>query len=145
MKYLLKLWLTTLLVSPFVVCCLLALNGDKEWLNSGTAILLLSLMVLTGLTLSIPAMTVLFILKAYLQKKDTSTLKLKTFISLYAIAAIYITFVIADYTFVFSLRNNLWWPVVYCITALFSIYYFKIKTDTIQSPINRNEQPRTNT
>ncbi|WP_297333290.1 hypothetical protein [Flavobacterium sp.] len=145
MKYLLKLWLTTLLVSPFLVCCLLAVSGNKEWINSGTAILLLSLMVLTGLTLSVPAMALIFILKAYLQKKNTTALKLKTLISLYAIAAIYITFVIADYTFVFSLRNNLWWPVVYCITALFSIFYFRIKTDTIQSQINRNEQPRTDT
>ncbi|MBE98787.1 hypothetical protein [Flavobacterium coralii] len=145
MKYLLKLWLTTLLVSPFVVCCLLALGDDKSWINSGTAILLLSLMVLTGLTMSVPAMAILFVLKTYLEKKNTGIVKLKALISLYAIAAIYITFVIADYTFVFSLRNNLWWPVVYCMTALFSIYYFRIKTDTIQSQINRNEQPRTDT
>lgn len=126
MKYLLKLWLSVVLVSPFIVCCLLALSGGKEWINGGTAILLLSLMVFTGLLMSIPAMAVLFFLKAYLQKNNSNPVMVKALICIFAISAIYLNFLVADYSFVFSLANNIWWPAVYCATATAAIFYFKM-------------------
>ncbi len=134
MNYIIRLWLTTILIAPFFIFCTLIITDNSVWLDTGTILYVLPLMIFTGAIVSIPIIALFYLVKRILQKYTESTRIIKLLLSFYSVIAIYIMFLIVDHSFVFSLDNNLAWPVIYSITMLASIYYFRLKPANPSNP-----------
>lgn len=134
MNYIIRVWLTSILIAPFFIFCTLIITDDSVWLDSGTVLYLLPLMICTGAILSIPIIALFYILKIILRKYTDNSKLIKLALSIYSVIAIYITFLIVDHSVIFNIDNNLTWPVVYSLIMIASIYYFRLRTSKPSNP-----------
>jgi hypothetical protein len=89
--YIMKLWLTTLVVTPIAFICLILLI-DPDMLALYPVMKLLAFVIFIGFVLSIPTLLLVGFLSQLLEKKIKSTKNLKVVAILISILGVAITF-----------------------------------------------------
>lgn len=137
MKYFLKVWLTTLLISPLFICISLWINKSHHWLNDFEGIhIFIILAMIMGTIFSLPAITIFYLLGKELQKKNINNKTIRVILSIYAVISIFITFSLLDGAFITISNKNFVWPVSYSLIMIVSICYFNMNIDnTAKKPI----------
>lgn len=96
MKYVIKVWLFTIIISPLLIALILDAIINKfsfdSILNSYEMIFV---MIIVGSLLSIPAMIIFWLIKRSL-KNNFSKWKEKIILSLYSFLSVWVTFYIVD-------------------------------------------------
>ncbi|SHG97320.1 hypothetical protein SAMN05443549_10981 [Flavobacterium fluvii] len=127
MKYSIKVWLFTVTISPLLLFLTLGLTANSaQWNEILDSWLILSIMMVYGLVLSIPAILIFWLI----QRKLTTTLndnKVKLILSLYSFISVWITFYIFDKGFVERGFQQMLWVIVYSITTVIGVWLFKLQ------------------
>jgi len=125
MKYLIKVWLFTIIVSPLLIVLILDIIINNSNINSVfTSFEMIFIMIIFGFLFSIPAMVIFWLIKESLKNKY-SNLKDKVILSLYAFLSVWITFYIIDNSFITSWSKKIIWVLVYSLTIVMGIWIFK--------------------
>ena len=125
MKYLIKVWLFTIIVSPLLIVLILDIIINNSNINSVfTSFEMIFIMIIFGFLFSIPAMVIFWLIKESLKNKY-SNLKDKVILSLYAFLSVWITFYIIDDGFITSWSKKIIWVLVYSLTIVMGIWIFK--------------------
>jgi hypothetical protein len=126
MKYSIKVWLFTVIVSPLLLFLILGLiiNAAKwsEILGSWSII---GIMMLYGLVLSIPAMLLFLLIQRQL-KNNLNENRTKLILSVYSFFSVWITFYIFDKGFVERGFQQIFWVVIYSLTIVIGVWIFKL-------------------
>ena len=125
MKYLIKVWLFTIIVSPLLIVLILDVIINNSNVNSVfTSFEMIFIMIIVGFLFSIPAMVIFWLIKQSLKNKY-SNLKGKVILSFYAFLSVWITFYIIDNSFITSWSKKIIWVLVYSLTIVMGIWIFK--------------------
>jgi len=125
MKYLIKVWLFTIIVSPLLIVLILDVIINNSNVNSVfTSFEMIFIMIIVGFLFSIPAMVIFWLIKQSLKNKY-SNLKGKVILSFYAFLSVWITFYIIDNSFITSWSKKIIWVLVYSLTIVIGIWIFK--------------------
>jgi hypothetical protein len=127
MTYYLKVWLSTILVSPILLLLVLAIANATEFSELYTAIPLYGLMIGVGFVLSIPTMFLFYFLNFYLTKNSFELRRRKFILSGFSIIGVYLTFYLYDKGFIFSSIQSFLWPTIYSFTIVLSVCVLKGK------------------
>lgn len=126
MKYTIKVWLFTILVSPFLLILALEIFINRITWNETTELLFMVIfMILYGLVLSSPAMLLFWVI----ERKLTNTLtgnKAKVILSAYSFISVWITFYIFDSEFFGRNFQQMIWVVIYSVTIVIGVWIFKL-------------------
>lgn len=126
MKYSIKVWLFTVIISPLLLFLILGLIiNSAKWDEILGSWLMIAFMMLYGLVLSIPAMLLFWLI----ERKLINTLndnKLKLILSVYSFISVWITFYIFDKGFVERGFQQIFWVVIYSITIVIGVWLFKL-------------------
>lgn len=118
LKYILKVWLLTMVLAPVVAFAID--NPGKDYFY--VYIVVLS----TSLLLSVPAVIAMVFFLNF-APLNWSELKVKAINSLIAISGIMITFWLMDKTFLDFSERTVLWPVSYAIIMVLCIFIFRLK------------------
>jgi hypothetical protein len=128
MKYVIKVWLFTVLSSPLLLAIILGLIINKSELNEIlNSYEMIFLMIIFGLFLSIPAMIIFWLIQRKLNS-DISIWKNKIILSLYSFLSVWLTFYIVDNGFVTRWSDQTVWVLIYSLTIVLGVWIFKIPT-----------------
>lgn len=131
MKYVIKVWLFTVLSSPLLLAIILGLIINKSELNEIlNSYEMIFLMIIFGLFLSIPAMIIFWLIQRKLNS-DISIWKNKIILSLYSFLSVWLTFYIVDNGFVTRWSDQTVWVLIYSLTIVLGVWIFKIPTKEI--------------
>jgi hypothetical protein len=126
MKYSIKVWLFTVIVSPLLLFLILGLIiNSAKWSEILGSWPIIGFMMLYGLVLSIPAMLLFW----FIQQKLTNTLndnKAKLILSVYSFISVWITFYIFDRGFIERGFQQIFWAVTYSLTIVIGVWIFKL-------------------
>jgi hypothetical protein len=126
MKYSIKVWLFTVIVSPLLLFLILGLIiNSAKWSEILGSWLIIGIMMLYGLVLSIPAMLLFWLI----QRKLINTLndnKIKLILSVYSFISVWITFYIFDKGFIERGLQQIFWVVIYSLTIIIGVWIFKL-------------------
>jgi hypothetical protein len=126
MKYSIKVWLFTVIVSPLLLFLILGLIiNSAKWSEILGSWPIIGFMMLYGLVLSIPAMLLFW----FIQQKLTNTLndnKAKLILSVYSFISVWITFYIFDRGFIERGYQQIFWAVTYSLTIVIGVWIFKL-------------------
>lgn len=131
MDYTVKVWLFTVIVSPFVLLITLAIfvnpRGANFILESWQ---MACIMMLFGLFLSIPAMILFEIIQRQLIKKCSRN-KVKLSLSVYSFTSVWITFYILDRGIINSGSSQIFWVIAYSLTIVLGVWIFNYTKKSI--------------
>lgn len=114
----LKIWICTILVSPFALLIVLAILNCTHFLDLYTGIPIYFLMVVVGLILSIPTMIIFYFLNSTITKKNNSLWKRKLILSFLSFSGVWLTFYLLDNKFMFKSFKTMLWPIIYSFTMI---------------------------
>lgn len=126
MKYTLKIWLFTAIVSPFLIAFILGIIINESKLYD--IILsweLIGIMIAAGLLLSIPAMLVFWLIQAY-QKSNNQIWEKKFILTVYSFSSVWLTFFFIDNEFLKKWTEQSIWILIYSITISVGVWIFKL-------------------
>jgi hypothetical protein len=125
-----KVWLTTVIASPFVLMISWAFYSSASFADFIESTPLILMMIIVGVALSLPSLWLYKLLFNELADSLKVLLK-KLILALVAISFIWITFFLFDRDF---FKNpdfySLTWPGIYSIVLLASTFIFKMKSET---------------
>jgi hypothetical protein len=126
MKYSIKVWLFTVIVSPLLLFLILGLIINlAKWNEILGSWPIIGFMILYGLVLSIPAMLLFWLI----QRKLIITFndnKAKLILSVYSFISVWITFYIFDRGFIERGFQQIFWAVTYSLTIVIGVWIFKL-------------------
>ena len=126
MKYVVKVWLFTIIVSPLLIALILgAIINNSSFDSILSSYEIIFVMIIVGFLSSIPAMVIFWFVKRSLKSKH-SDLTEKIILSLYAFLSVWITFFIVDNGFVTRWSEQTIWVLIYSLTIVIGVWIFKI-------------------
>jgi hypothetical protein len=126
MKYSIKVWLFTVIVSPLLLFLILGLIiNSAKWSEILGSWSIIGIMMLYGLVLSIPAMLLFWLIQRQL-KNNLNENKTKLTLSVYSFFSVWITFYIFDKGFVERGFQQIFWVVIYSLTIVIGVWIFKL-------------------
>ena len=124
MKYTIKIWLFTALVSPLLILTLGACTNSPKLTEILISTQLLGVMILVGSFLSIPAMLLFWLIQRKLINTASGN-KAKIILSVYSFISVWITFYIFDRGFVERGFQQMIWVIIYSLTIVIGVWIFK--------------------
>lgn len=125
MKYMLKVWLFTIIISPLLIALILgAIINNSSFNSILNSYEIIFVMIIVGFLTSIPAMVIFWFIKRSLKSKY-SNLTEKIILSLYAFLSVWITFYIVDNGFVTRWSEQTIWVLIYSLTIVMGVWIFK--------------------
>ena len=125
MKYIIKVWLFTIIISPLLIALILgAIINNSSFNSILNSYEIIFVMIIVGLITSIPAMVIFWFIKRSLKSKY-SNLTEKIILSLYAFLSVWITFFIVDNGFVTRWSEQTIWVLIYSLTMIIGVWIFK--------------------
>tara|TARA_R110001606_G_scaffold23020_2_gene77887 strand:+ start:4997 stop:5398 length:402 start_codon:yes stop_codon:yes gene_type:complete len=126
MKYVIKVWLFTIIISPLLIALVLgAIINNSSFDSILSSYEIIFVMIIVGFLSSIPAMLIFWFIKRSLKSKY-SNLAEKIILSLYAFLSVWITFFIVDNGFVTRWSEQTIWVLIYSVTIVVGVWIFKI-------------------
>lgn len=126
MKYSIKVWLFTFIVSPLLLFLILGLIiNSAKWNEILDSYMMIGFMMLYGLVLSIPSMLLFWLIQRQL-KNNLNENKTKLILSVYSFFSVWITFYIFDKGFVERGFQQIFWVVIYSLTIVIGVWIFKL-------------------
>lgn len=126
MKYSIKVWLFTVIVSPLLLFLILGLIiNSAKWNSILDSWMMIGFMMLYGLVLSIPSMLLFWLIQRQL-KNNLNENKTKLILSVYSFFSVWITFYIFDRGFVERGFQQIFWVVIYSLTIFIGVWIFKL-------------------
>tara|TARA_R110000868_G_scaffold252561_2_gene509258 strand:- start:34 stop:435 length:402 start_codon:yes stop_codon:yes gene_type:complete len=126
MKYVIKVWLFTIIISPLLIALILgAIINNSSFDSILSSYEIIFVMIIVGFLSSIPAMVIFWFIKRSLKSKY-SNLTEKIILSLYAFLSVWITFFIVDNGFVTKWSEQTIWVLIYSVTIVIGVLIFKI-------------------
>lgn len=126
MKYFIKVWLFTIIISPLLIALVLgAIINNSSFDSILSSYEIIFVMIIVGFLSSIPAMLIFWFIKRSLKSKY-SNLAEKIILSLYAFLSVWITFFIVDNGFVTRWSEQTIWVLIYSLTIVVGVWIFKI-------------------
>ena len=124
MRYVIKIWLFTIIVSPLLLALIL---GAIINYSSFTSILnsyeIIFVMIIVGFLSSIPAMVIFWLIKRFLKNKY-STQNEKIILSIYSFLSVWITFFVVDSGFITRWSEQTIWVLIYSLTIVIGVWIF---------------------
>ena len=125
MKYIIKVWLFTIIISPLLIALILgAIINNSSFNSILNSYEIIFVMIIVGFLTSIPAMVIFWFIKRSLKSKY-SNLTEKIILSLYAFLSVWITFYIVDNGFVTRWSEQTIWVLIYSLTIVMGVWIFK--------------------
>lgn len=125
MKYIIKVWLFTIMISPLLIALILgAIINNSSFNSILNSYEIIFVMIIVGFLSSIPAMVIFWFIKRSLKSKY-SNLTEKMILSLYAFSSVWITFFILDNGFVTRWSEQTIWVLIYSLTIVIGVWIFK--------------------
>lgn len=126
MKYSIKVWLFTVIVSPLLLFLILGLIiNSAKWNSILDSWMMIGFMMMYGLVLSIPSMFLFWLIQRQL-KNNLNENKTKLILSVYSFFSVWITFYIFDRGFVERGFQQIFWVVIYSLTIVIGVWIFKL-------------------
>lgn len=126
MKYLIKVWLFTIIISPFLIGLVLgAIINDSSFNSILSSYEIIFVMIIVGFLLSIPAMIIFWLIKKSIKSKFTNW-KEKLILSIYSFFSVWTTFYIVDKGFITRWSEQTIWVLIYSLTIVIAVWIFKI-------------------
>lgn len=120
MMYLIKIWFSTCIISPLTII----LFNSKFQTSIVDILLNLGFCILCGLLLSLPTFIILFFVY-----RKIITRNIKIILSIASVALVFITFYLTGFYNLQNYRSELFFPFVYSIVMIFSIWVFKYQNN----------------
>jgi hypothetical protein len=131
MRYTLKVWLFTGIISPLFIALVLGIFINKSKFDSiFKSYEIIFLMILFGLILSLPSMILFYLIKRNLRENISNWLK-KSTLSVYSFLSVWLTFYIVDKGFITKWSEQTIWVLIYSITIVLGIWILKIPKSEI--------------
>ena len=131
MRFTLKVWLFTGIISPFFIALVLGIFINKSKFDSiFKSYEIIFLMILFGLILSLPSMILFYLIKRNLRENVSNWLK-KSVLSVYSFLSVWLTFYIVDKGFITKWSEQTIWVLIYSITIVLGIWVLKIPKSEI--------------
>ena len=125
MKYIIKVWLFTIIISPLLIALVLgAIINNSSFNSILNSYEIIFVMIIVGFLSSIPAMVIFWFIKRSLKSKY-SNLTEKIILSIYAFLSVWITFFIVDNGFVTRWSEQTIWVLIYSLTIVIGVWIFK--------------------
>ena len=125
MRYVFKIWLFTIIVSPLLLALILgAIINDSSFTSILNSYEIIFVMIIVGFLSSIPAMAIFWLIKRFLKNKY-STLNEKIILSIYSFLSVWITFFIVDSGFITRWSEQTIWVLIYSLTIVVGVWIFK--------------------
>jgi hypothetical protein len=126
MRYSIKVWIFTVVVSPLLLFLILGLIiNSSKWNEILGSWPIISIMMIYGLVLSIPAMIIFWMIQNKLISTLTS-INTKIILSIYSFISVWITFYIFDKGFLERGLQQLLWVVIYSLTIVIGVWTFEL-------------------
>ncbi|AGI26973.1 putative membrane protein [Polaribacter sp. MED152] len=126
MKYLIKVWLFTIIISPFLIGLVLgAIINNSSFNSILNSYEIIFVMIIVGFLLSIPAMIIFWLIKRSIKSKFTNW-KEKLILSIYSFLSVWTTFYIVDKGFIIRWSEQTFWVLIYSLTIVIAVWIFKI-------------------
>jgi hypothetical protein len=127
MRYSIKVWIFTVVVSPLLLFLILGLIiNSSKWNEILGSWPIISIMMIYGLVLSIPAMIIFWMIQNKLISTLTSSINTKIILSIYSFISVWITFYIFDKGFLERGLQQLLWVVIYSLTIVIGVWIFEL-------------------
>ncbi|NNT73244.1 hypothetical protein HKT18_13550 [Flavobacterium sp. IMCC34852] len=127
MKYLIKVWLFTTIISPILVFMIWGVFSDisslKALLELGTVLVIY---ILFGLVLSFPVMIFFWIIQMILKNTSLSKNIIKLVLSIYSIGSVWIALYTFDKRFFENEFEDIILVGIYTLTIVFGVWFFKL-------------------
>jgi hypothetical protein len=131
MKYIVKVWLFTIIVSPLLIALILGVLINDSNLNSiVSSYEMIFVMIIVGLLCSIPAMLIFWLIKRSLKNKFSYLIE-KIILSTYAFLSVWFTFYIVDNGFITRWSEQTIWVLIYSLTIVMGVWIFKYNSKEI--------------
>ena len=125
MRYVFKIWLFTIIVSPLLLALILgAIINDSSFTSILNSYEIIFVMIIVGFLSSIPAMAIFWLIKRFLKNKY-STLNEKIILSIYSFLSVWITFFIVDSGFITRWSEQTIWVLIYSLTIVIGVWIFE--------------------
>lgn len=125
MRYVIKIWLFTIIVSPLLLALILgAIINDSSFTSILNSYEIIFVMIIVGFLSSIPAMAIFWLIKRFLKNKY-STINEKIILSIYSFLSVWITFFIVDSGFITRWSEQTIWVLIYSLTIVIGVWIFK--------------------
>lgn len=125
MRYVIKIWLFTIIVSPLLLALILgAIINDSSFTSILNSYEIIFVMIIVGLLTSIPAMIIFWLIKRLL-KNNYSKLNVKIILSIYSFLSVWITFYIVDSGFITRWSEQTIWVLIYSLTIVIGVWIFE--------------------
>ena len=126
MKYLIKVWLFTIIISPLLIGLVLgAIISDSSFNSILNSYEIIFVMIIVGFLSSIPAMIIFWLIKRGIKSKFTNW-KEKLILSIYSFFSVWTTFYIVDKGFITRWSEQTIWVLIYSLTIVIAVWIFKI-------------------
>ena len=124
MRYVIKIWLFTIIVSPLLLALILgAIINDSSFTSILNSYEIMFVMIIVGFLSSIPAMVIFWLIKRFLKNKY-STLNEKIVLSIYSFLSVWITFFVVDSGFITRWSEQTIWVLIYSLTIVIGVWIF---------------------
>jgi cyanate permease len=121
MRYVFKIWLFTIIVSPLLLALILgAIINDSSFTSILNSYEIIFVMIIVGFLSSIPAMAIFWLIKRFLKKKYSSVNE-KIILSIYSFLSVWITFFIVDSGFITRWSEQTIWVLIYSLTIVVGV------------------------
>ena len=125
MRYVFKIWLFTIIVSPLLLALILgAIINDSSFTSILNSYEIIFVMIIVGFLSSIPAMAIFWLIKRFLKNKYSSVNE-KIILSIYSFLSVWITFFIIDSGFITRWSEQTIWVLIYSLTIVVGVWIFK--------------------
>ena len=126
MKYIIKIWLFTIIISPLLIALVLGVIINNSSFNSIlNSYEIIFIMIIVGFLSSIPAMIIFWLIKRGIKSKFTNW-KEKLILSIYSFLSVWTTFYIVDNGFITRWSEQTIWVLIYSLTIVIGVWIFKI-------------------
>ena len=126
MKYVIKVWLFTIIISPLLIALVLgAIINNSSFNSILNSYEIIFVMIIVGFLSSIPAMIIFWLIKRSIKSKFTNW-KEKLILSIYSFLSVWTTFYILDNGFITRWSEQTIWVLIYSLTIVIGVWIFKI-------------------
>ncbi|MFT5752631.1 MAG: high-affinity Fe2+/Pb2+ permease [Dokdonia sp.] len=130
MKYVVKIWLFTIIVSPLLIALILdAIINDSSFTSILNSYEIIFVMIIVGFLSSIPAMVIFQLIKRSIKNKFSYLIE-KIILSIYAFLSVWITFYIVDNGFITRWSEQTIWVLIYSLSSM-GVWIFKYNSKEI--------------
>ncbi len=131
MKYVIKVWLFTILISPLLIALIFGvINNNSSFDSVLSSYDLLFVMIVVGLLSSIPSMVYFYLISKYLINKY-SNYRRKIILTIYSFLSVWITFYIIDNGSIIKWSKSNIWVLSYSLTMVIAVWIFKNRCEEI--------------